>query len=77
MERYDLAAPRLHSVATMYQDRPEALEALSKLALSLRMLGNETEAQATLRRAEVILNQLETTGVIPDGTYWRNVLRGG
>ena len=54
MERYDLAAPRLNAVATMYQDRPEALEALTKLTHCLRMLGRDAEAQATLRQAEVL-----------------------
>ena len=76
LERYDLAAPRLNTVATMYHDRVEALNALSKLAFCQRMLGNKTESQMTLRQAEVILNQLEQNGLITDGTYWRNVIQG-
>jgi len=77
MERYDLAVPRLNAAAMLYQNRPEALDALFKLAFSLRMLGRETEAQTTLRQAEVILNQLEQIGTITDGTHWRNMIRGG
>ena len=75
MERYDLAAPRLNTIATMHQDRPEALEALSKLAFCLRRLGRDSEAQTTLRHAEVILTQLEQNGTIADGTSWRNTLQ--
>jgi len=75
MERYDLAVPRLNATATMYQDRQESLDALLKLAYSLRMLNRTTEEQKTLRRAEVILNQLEKNGTIPDGTDWRQAIQ--
>ena len=75
MEQYEQAIPKLHTVATIYQDKEEALDALVKMAYALRMIGNEAEAQTTLRRAEVILNQLEKTDTIPDGTNWRNVIQ--
>jgi len=75
MELYEQAIPRLNATAMLYKDRPEALDALVKLAFSLRMLGRETEAQTTLRQAEVILHQLEQIDTIPDGTNWRNVIR--
>lgn len=76
MEQYEQVIPRLNAAATIYQDREEALDALVKMAYALRMIGNETEVQTTLRRAEVILNQLEKTGTITDGTDWRNVIQG-
>jgi len=76
MGLYEQVIPRLNAAAMLYQDRPEALDALVKLAFSQRMLGREAEAQTTLRRAEVILHQLEQVGTIPDGTNWRNVIRG-
>ena len=76
MEQYGQAASKLNTVATMYQDRPEALDALIQLAFCLRMLGMETESQTTLRQAEVVLNQLERVGMISDGTNWRNVIQG-
>jgi len=76
MEQYDQAVPRLNALATIYQSQPEALEALSKLAFCQRMIGMETEAQTTLRQAEVILNQLERNGMISDGTNWRNAIQG-
>lgn len=75
MEQYDQAIPKLNALATMYQDRPETLDALVKMAYSQRMTGRETEAQTTLKRAEVLLNQLEKIGTIADGTSWRNVIR--
>ena len=75
MERYEQAAARLNTIATIYQDRSEALEALTKLAYCLRMLGRDTESQTTLRRAEVILNQLEKNGTIADGSQWRSVIQ--
>ena len=75
MERYDLAIPRLNTIATTYQNRPEALEALTTLASCQRRLGNVTEAQTTLRHAEMILNQLEKSGTITDGTNWRNMIQ--
>ena len=77
LEQYEQAISRLNAAATMYQDRPEALDALVKLAFCLRVVGRETESQMTLRRAEVILNQLERIGTIPDGTNWRNVIQRG
>ena len=76
MEQYNQAVPRLNALATIYQSQPEALEALSKLAFCQRMIGMETEAQTTLRQAEVILNQLERNGMISDGTNWRNAIQG-
>ena len=76
MEQYEQVIPRLNAAATIYQDREEALDALVKMAYALRMIGNDTEAQTTLRRAEVILSQLEKTGTIPEGTNWRNVIGG-
>ena len=76
MEKYDLAIPRLNAMATMYQDRSEALEALVKLAFCQQMTGKGTEAQRTLRRADVILSQLEKTGTVADGADWRNVIQG-
>jgi len=76
MEQYEQVIPRLNAAATLYQDREEALDALVKMAYALRMIGNNTEAQTTLRRAEVILNQLEKTGTITDGTDWRNIIQG-
>ena len=77
MERYDLAVPRLNTISTMFQDRSEVMEALSKLAVSLQMLGRETEAQTTLRRAEVILSQLEKSGTIAEAeaAQWRDVFQ--
>ena len=76
MEQYEEVIPRLNTIATMYQDREESLNALVKMAYAMRMTGRNTESQTTLRRAEVILNQLEKTGIIPDGTHWRNVIQG-
>jgi TolA-binding protein len=76
MEQYEEAIQRLNTVATMYQDRAEALDALIKMEHALRMVGKDTEAQTTLRQAEVILNQLEKIGTITDGTYWRNAIQG-
>jgi tetratricopeptide (TPR) repeat protein len=76
MEQYDQVIPRLNALATMYQDRPVVLDALLKMAYALRMTGRETEEQTTLRRAEAILNQLEKTGTISDGTNWRNMIQG-
>jgi len=77
MEQYDQVILRLNALATMYQDRPEVLEALVKMAVALRLTNKETESQTTLRRAEVILKQLETTGAIADAdsTNWRNIIQ--
>jgi len=62
----------------MYQDREEALDALMKMAYAMRMIGWNTESQTTLRRAEVILNQLKASGTIneSDGTNWQSVIQG-
>ena len=76
MEQYEQVIPRLNALATMYQDRAETLDALVKMAFSLRMVGRDTESQTTLRQAEVILSQLEKAGAITDGTNWRNVIQG-
>ena len=76
MEQYEQVIPRLNALATMYPNRPEALDALLKMAYALRMTGREMEEQTTLRHAEVILNQLEKTGAISDGTNWRNMIQG-
>jgi|GEM_PF-2374202 len=76
MERYEEAIPRLNTVAAMYQDREEALDALIKMAMALRMTGRDTESQTAVRRAEVILNQLEQLGIITDGARWRSVIQG-
>jgi tetratricopeptide (TPR) repeat protein len=76
MEQYEQVIPKLNMAATLYQDREEALDALVKMAYALRMIGSDTDSQTTLRRAEVILNQLEKTGTITDGTDWRNVIQG-
>jgi tetratricopeptide (TPR) repeat protein len=75
MERFEEVIPRLNTLATIYLDRPEALEALIEMALVQRVTGRVTEAQTTLRRAEVILNQFEKIGTIPDGTNLRNRIR--
>jgi tetratricopeptide (TPR) repeat protein len=76
MEQYEQAISRLNTVATMYQDRPEVLDALIQMAYALRKTGRDTESQTTLRRAEVILNQLEKVGMITDGVHWRNKIQG-
>jgi tetratricopeptide (TPR) repeat protein len=76
MKQYEQVIPKLNAAATIYQDREESLDALVKMAFAMRMIGRDTEAQTTLRRAEVILNQLEKNGTIPDGTNWRNILQG-
>ena len=76
MERYDQAIPKLNTAATMYQDRPEALDALIKMAYAQRIVGKDTESLTTLRRAEVVLNQLEKSGTITDGDDWRSKIRG-
>jgi outer membrane protein assembly factor BamD (BamD/ComL family) len=76
MEQYEQAALRLNTVAMMYQDRPEALDALIKMTHALRVVGRDTEAQMALRRAEVLLNQLEQIGTITDGAHWRNLIQG-
>ena len=75
MEKYDQAIARLNTLAMMYQDKSETLDALVSMAYALRLNGNDTESQTTLRRTEVILNQLEKTGVITDGTNWRTIIR--
>ena len=76
MEQYDQVIPRLNTLATIYQDKPETLSALINMAYALRMTGKETESQTTLKRAEVILNQLEKIGTITDGTNWHNAIQG-
>ena len=76
MEQYEQAVSRLNMAATMYHDQPEALDALLQMAFALRMTGKDMEAQRTLRQAEVLLNQLEQTGTITDGTEWRNKIQG-
>jgi tetratricopeptide (TPR) repeat protein len=76
MEQYEQAIPRLNTVATMYQDREEALNALTQMAYAMRKVGRDSEALTALRQAEVILNQLEQIGTISDGTHWRNVIQG-
>ena len=75
MEKYEQVIPRLGTIATMYQDRSEALDALLSMAYAQRMVGKDTEAQTTLRQAEVILKQLEKIGTIPDGTRWRDAIQ--
>jgi len=75
MEQYEQVIPKLNAAATIYQEREEALDALVKMAFALRMLGSDTEAQTTLRRAEVILSQLEKNGTISGGSNWRNVIQ--
>ena len=75
MERYEQVIPKLNTLATMYHDKPAALDALLQMAYVLRMTGRETESQTALRRAEVILNQFEKTGTIADGTDWRNKIQ--
>jgi len=75
MEQYDQVISRLNTIATMYQSKPEALDALLSMAHALRRVGRDAEAQTTLRRAEVILNQLEKNGTIPDGPNWRNKIQ--
>ena len=77
MEQYDQVIPRLNALATMYQDRPEILGALVKMAVALRLTNRDTESHTTLRRAEVILNQLEASGTISDvdATNWRNIIQ--
>ena len=72
LEQYEQVVPRLNTLATMYQDRSEALDALLLMSFVQRMTGRDTESQTTLRRAEVILNQLEKAGTISDGDEWRN-----
>ncbi|MDR0522587.1 MAG: tetratricopeptide repeat protein [Planctomycetaceae bacterium] len=74
MKEYLRAVPMLNNLATKYQDRPEALDALIAMAVALRLTGRETESETTLNRAEVILNQLEQNGKIADGTNWRNTI---
>jgi tetratricopeptide (TPR) repeat protein len=76
MEQYDQVIPRLNTIATMYQGREESLDALVKMAYAMRMTGRDMESQTTLRRAEVILNQLEKAGTVPEGTSWKNVKQG-
>jgi hypothetical protein len=71
MEQYEQVIPRLNTVATIYQEREEALDALLKMAYAMRMVGRDVESQTTLRRAEVLLNQMEKLGIITDGTNWR------
>ena len=75
LEQYEQAIPRLNTAATMYQDREESLDALIKMAVALRMVGREAESQTELRRAEVILNQLEQVGAVTDGAEWRSVIQ--
>ena len=76
MEQYEEATLRLNTAAAMYQDSEEALYALVQMAFALRMIGRDTESQTALRRAEVILNQLEQLGIVVDGADWRNVIQG-
>ena len=75
MEQYEQAISRFNTAAMMYQDREEALDALVQMAYAQRMLGSDAESLTTLRRAEVILKQLEKNGTITDGTNWRNVIQ--
>jgi TolA-binding protein len=76
IEEYDQAIARLSTVATMYQDQPEVLDALFQMVFALRITGKDTQAQMTLRRAEVILNQLEKTGKVTNGAEWRSRFQG-
>ena len=76
MEQFEQVIPRLNTAATMYQDRPESLDALVQMSYAMRRLGQEEESKKTLRRAEVILNLLEENGIITDGTAWRDKIQG-
>jgi hypothetical protein len=75
MEQYEQVIPRLNTIATMYQNRAEALEALTKMGYALRMVGKKEEELQTFKRAMVVLDQLEKTGAILDGTKWRNAIQ--
>jgi TolA-binding protein len=75
MEQYEQVIPRLNTVATIYLDKEEALDALLKMAYAMRMVGRDVESQTTLRRAEVLLNQMEKLGIISDGTSWRRTIQ--
>lgn len=70
LERFPEAIPVFDLAATRYQDAPEGLDALMQIAVAYRRLGRPEEALPVLNRAEVVLNRLEKTGMIPPENDW-------
>ncbi|MDR1963619.1 MAG: tetratricopeptide repeat protein [Planctomycetaceae bacterium] len=75
LKRYEQAISTLSIVATRYQDRPESLDALIRMATAFRQTGKFEEAATTLNQAEFVLNRLEKNGTIPLENNWKNLIQ--
>ncbi|MDR2116331.1 MAG: tetratricopeptide repeat protein [Planctomycetaceae bacterium] len=75
LKRYEQAISALSIVATRYQNQPESLDALIRMATAYRQIGKSEEAATTLNQAEFVLNRLEKNGTIPQDSNWKKLIQ--